>query len=823
MKMNPFESLLESYGKLRKQTYKFSTSDLLNEVNLPKALKDAGIQSSDFQRFKNIVFMVPNNVLSMWAEKQINANVSTKEGEGSTAQPGDIEVRENNPNVLYLHSTGGATSLEANQSDKFLKYLEYRLEGGTEEEAEEEEISVIESKLNETAVSIAAALEKLNIEGDRELMMNKIRFNTSEAGQKISTDIHRVLSLTTGVDLQTPDDEAYMEFLSDMKALADVANEMTDDGCIPESEQATALRNKFFIGSPGRANNSLMYGNLETESESDSNETEPLMLQQMRNYEGDLGLDKQGNQAFENFQGILVAPGAKSALRNLGVRLSEAKMCNSDEPFIKKQTTVAPAGGFYKVRGELNEMAVGLTKVILGILNAQRKGDNAQASELREGLSNVMIALGQAINVKRETLNKVVDMSLRLDSTINGEGFNNPLVDHAMSDVENYGTVFSDLPDLVKVVFSMAMKDAESVHWKAIIDTDTLQDVTPVTSIGNFDTNKLTGPLGSEESKAIGGGEGDTNKADSFLKIGSEESRQKICDKLKLSGFERERIMRTGLFPISDKFSTTSGEKTDLGNQSLTTLINPNTWSKLTNPVLEAGADPEIVRIAQSSAERHHASQQKYSSMMDKDAPNERAGDSIGAVEFQNTRSHVIGRLKEYSLSKYGAQHPIKKLADDTLNMMEKFNSAYKGMNFDNLEGRDLRKAREKYNAAKRDIVTNMMKMDELDYLEKLTGPQREREDKAFALMTALAGTDTNPFTVLNCKNHSDELSKQVTSSQIRKVIAGITTGQYEVRREGFSCVIFKGPKPIMSCKIRNRKGSQTTTCSIDSDEVSKL
>jgi hypothetical protein len=100
MKMNPFESLLESYGKLRKQTYKFSTSDLLNEVNLPKALKDAGIQSSDFQRFKNIVFMVPNNVLSMWAEKQINANVSTKEGEGSTAQPGDIEVRENNPNVL---------------------------------------------------------------------------------------------------------------------------------------------------------------------------------------------------------------------------------------------------------------------------------------------------------------------------------------------------------------------------------------------------------------------------------------------------------------------------------------------------------------------------------------------------------------------------------------------------------------------------------------------------------------------------------------------------------------------------------------------------
>ena len=46
----------------------------------------------------------------------------------------------------------------------------------------------------------------------------------------------------------------------------------------------------------------------------------------------------------------------------------------------------------------------------------------------------------------------------------------------------------------------------------------------------------------------------------------------------------------------------------------------------------------------------------------------------------------------------------IKKLADETLNMMEKFNSAYKGMNFDNLEGRDLRKAREKYNAAKRDI-----------------------------------------------------------------------------------------------------------------------
>jgi len=827
MKMNPFESLLESYGKLRKQTYKFSTSELLNEARIPKVLADVGITSTDIQEFEKTVYRVPKDILSLWAEKQIIPNVSTPQGEDSVAQPGDIEVREDNPNSISLHTADGRTkSLQAHLSDKFLAYLEYNINKGQGEGEEVEpqtELGETDILFNETMIAMDSALDKLGIPGSRELMENKLRFNMSEPGQKITTDINRVLSLTTGLDLETPSDDAYQELLQDLKSLADIANDITDDGCIKESENSKALQSKFFMGSPGRASDALMYGNLETDSDDGSSDNEPLLLQQMRGFEGDLGLDMQGVKAFENFQGVLVAPGRQSAVRNLGVKLSNMKMCESGEPFLQKQTTVSPTGGFYKVRGELNEMSVTLTKAILATQKAKASGDEDSFNKFKTGLAKIFIAIGKAIDVKRETLNKLVEMSFRLDATINGEGFNHPLLEHAMSDVENYGTVFADAPDLVKIAFAMAMKDAESLHWKAIVRTGTLDDVEPVLNIQGISANKMTGPLEDEIAAAIGGGNGDTNKADSFLKIGSIESRKKICDELRLSNSERERIIRTGLLPISDKFSTAAGENTDLGNQSLTTLTNPNTWSKLTEPLSERGADPVIINLAKETNTRLHNSQTRYTSMMDKDAPKDRADDSTAALEFQNTRSHVKGRLEEYSLSKYGAQHPIKKMADETLALMEKFNAAYQNMDFSRLEGRDLRKAREKYNAAKRDIVTNMMKMDEMDYLEKLSGPQREKEDKAFAMMTSLAGTDTNPFSILNTKNFSDMNSKQVTSAQMREAIAGITTGEYAIKRDGFTCVILKNNKPLMSCKIRNRKGSQTTTCSIDSEVMSTV
>ena len=57
----------------------------------------------------------------------------------------------------------------------------------------------------------------------------------------------------------------------------------------------------------------------------------------------------------------------------------------------------------------------------------------------------------------------------------------------------------------------------------------------------------------------------------------------------------------------------------------------------------------------------------------------------------------------------------------------------------------------------------------------------------------------------------------------MREAIAGITTGEYAIKRDGFTCLILKNNKPLMSCKIRNRKGSQTTTCSIDSEVMSTV
>ena len=818
--MNPFDSLLESYGKLRKKTYKFSTSELLSEGRVPTSLQQAGITSPELETFKNIVYKIPRNIYQQWYDNLPNANVNTIEGEASKAQAGDIEKREGDPN-LRLHSGFRTPKVSEALAPKLQAYLEYLIEKGGDEEvgAEEEvELSPIEQQINDTMLSLSRALDESETPGSYEQMENKLRFLASDPGQKLSTDLHKVLSKVTGNNIDNPSTESYSELLADLKDMADISTE-TVDGCIPNNSKTQALRNKFFIGSPGRAKDALMYGNLSNDSSDNTNDTEPLLIREMRGFESDLGLDMQGAKAFENYQGVLVAPGRQSAVRNLGVKLSNMKMCDSDENFLQRQTTVSPTGGFYKVRGELNEMSVKLTKVILATQQAKARGDEKEFNRLKDGLSDIFSAIGQAIDVKRETLNKLADMSMRLDANINGEGFNHPLLDHAISDVQNFGSVFSDLPDLVKVAFSMAMKDAESVHWKAIVNTGTLDDVTPVSRIGNIDANKLTGPLDIDAAEAIGGGAGDTNKADSFLSIGSQESRQKICDELGLSNSERARIMATGLLPISDKFATTSGERSDLGNQSLDTLNNDDTWEKLTAPLIDKGADSSIVDLAKAQAKRIASFRDKHAQAMSKDAPTNRAPDSTGAFEFQNTRASAQEQARIYSQEKYGAQHPIKKMADKTLELMSIFNDKYKGIDvtsFDKYERRE-------YNNARRDIVTNLMHMDEMDYLEKLSGPQREREDKAFSLMTALAGTDTNPFSILNAKNYSDESAKQVTSSQIREVIAGMTTGDYTIDRKGFTVSILKGNKPILTSKIRNRKGAQTTTCNIESDDVSKL
>jgi len=431
------------------------------------------------------------------------------------------------------------------------------------------------------------------------------------------------------------------------------------------------------------------------------------------------------------------------------------------------------------------------------------------------GLGKVLTAIGKVIDVKRETLNKLAEMSLRLDATINGEGFSNPLLDHAITDIENYGTTFSDAPDLLKVVFGMAQKDINSIHWRAIIETGNLGNVTPVTEIGNLTANQLTGPLEIDAAQAIGGGLGDTNKADTFLRIDSVSARQDICNHLGLTDKERARIMETGLLPISDKFATASGEDSDLGTQSLDTIADDNTFNLHKDLLLDHGADSEVVDMAQATAKRLQSSRDKHAEAMSKDAPTNRAPDNGGAFEFHNTRAAVEERSREFSQEKYGATHPIKKKADKTLELLSEFNDEYKGADPASMDKYE----RRKYNASRRDIVTNMMHMDEMDYLEKLSGPRREREDRAFSIMTALAGVDTNPFSILNAKNYSDVDAKQVSSSQIRRVVAGISRGEYKLDRNGFTITTLKGSKKIITSKLRNRKGTQVTTATISTNE----
>tara|TARA_R110002020_G_scaffold142235_2_gene314336 strand:+ start:2271 stop:4736 length:2466 start_codon:yes stop_codon:yes gene_type:complete len=820
MKMNSFHSLLESYGKLRKQTYSLSVDNLLSEVNIGNVPFD----KTRLSYYENKISYVARNEWERWA-KSVTSPKTTKKGDASQVQPGEAEIRSNNPNEIILHSKGSTTKILASEANDFSEFLKWKLSKsdgtmGTDTPEMDPAIAAHTVKMTQVGAKFKKAIDTLGLDRNVNIQqaMNKIDFMHG-IGKKSTTDMQRVMNLVLGTNGGVPDTEATGEFLDDLESLCDLAADSEETGCIPNNAKSEALRDRFFVGSPGKARNSLMYGSLSDDSSDGTVDNQPLILQQMEGYEGDMGLDIQGSKAYENYQGVLVGPGKQSGLRHLGVALSNMKMCDSDEPFLKTQTVVSPEGGFFKVRGELNEHSIKLTHLFLRAM--QFSPGSGEYNQILGGLAKVLTGIGKVIDVKRETLNKLAEMSVRLDANINGEGFNNPIMDHAIEDVENYGTTFSDAPDLLKVVFSMVEKDINSIQWKAVIDTGNLGNVKPVTEISGFTANQMTGPLDLDAANAIGGGKGDTNKADTFLKIDSVRARQDICNYLNLTERERARIMQTGLLPISDKFSTTSGEDSDLGNQSLDTIADDFTFGLHKDLLLDHGADEGVVDMAHATAKRLQASQREHSASMDKDAPSDRAPDNAGAYEFHNTRGTLKGKAREYSQEKYGANHPIKKMADITLELMDKFNNEYKGVNPGEMDKYEKRK----YSAAKRDIVTKMMHMDEMDYLDKLSKPQREKEDRAFSIMTSLAGLDTNPFSVLNAKNYSDMEATQVTSSQIRKIIASVSRGELKVERgsaTGFTVNVVKGFKKLLSSKIRNRKGSQTTNSHISTSEASK-
>jgi len=84
--MNPFESLLESYGKLRKQSYSFSVDTLLNEINLG----DVPFDKTRLNYYENKISYVARNEWAKWA-KSVTSPKTTKKGEsrGTTWRSGD--------------------------------------------------------------------------------------------------------------------------------------------------------------------------------------------------------------------------------------------------------------------------------------------------------------------------------------------------------------------------------------------------------------------------------------------------------------------------------------------------------------------------------------------------------------------------------------------------------------------------------------------------------------------------------------------------------------------------------------------------------------